>query len=329
MRGAVRGAECAVRGMQIVSPALIMRLNDLPLAARDRLVARLAEHDLVAIHEDDLTSPKVWIAHFATTESRDEAAAAIDADGDFAVLDVEPSEVEDDDWARRTQADLPAIQIGRVTVAPPWDLPSPEPRAPSSDPHGSHPPSPVPHPDIVVIIEPSRGFGTGHHQSTRLCIALLQNRNLAGQTMIDVGTGSGVLAITAAKLGAAYVAAIDVDPDAVENARENIAANAVGEIVEAHVEDFITANRSPADIVTANLTGTLLARHATDLARFVRSSGALVVSGFNVEEKDLVEQAFGPDLAITESAEEDGWWAFVLSRSPALPPSRNASADSP
>ena len=123
--------------------------------------------------------------------------------------------------------------------------------------------------------------------------------------MIDVGTGSGILAITAAKLGAAYVAALDVDPDAVENARENIATNGVGDVVEAHVEDFTTAKRSPADVVTANLTGTLLVRHAADLARFVRPSGALIVSGFNVEEKDAVEAAFAPDLAISESAEED------------------------
>lgn len=312
------------------SPALILRLNALSAAGRDRLVALLAEHELVAVQEDDLTAPKVWTAHFATTDSRDAAAAAVGADDDFAALQVQPTEVEDDDWARRTQADLPAIRIGRVIVAPPWDLPAGMRvadcgmrNAVASVPSDPHPASHIPHPDIVVIIEPSRGFGTGHHQSTRLCIALLQNRNLAGQTMIDVGTGSGVLAMTAAKLGAAYVAAIDVDPDAVENARENIAANGVGDIVEAHVEDFTTAKRSPADVVTANLTGTLLARHATDLARFVRPNGTLIVSGFNAEEKDMVEGAFTPELAISESAEEEGWWAFVLTRpvlgrSPAL-----------
>lgn len=293
------------------SPALLLRLNDLSVAGRDRLVALLAEHGLVGIQEDDLTAPKVWTAHFATMETRAAAAAAVRATEDFAALGVQPIYVEDDDWARRTQADLPAIQIGRVTVAPPWDLPKAVARDPDSGTRTADP-------GIVVIIEPSRGFGTGHHQSTRLCIALLQNRNLAGQTMIDVGSGSGVLAITAAKLGAAYVAAIDVDPDAVDNARENIAANGVGDLVEAHMEDFTTAKRSPADVVTANLTGTLLARHATDLARFVRPGGTLIVSGFNVEEKDIVEDAFAPALAISESAEEDGWWAFVLSRRPAL-----------
>ena len=126
-----------------------------------------------------------------------------------------------------------------------------------------------------------------------------------------------MLAIAAARMGAAYVAALDVDPDAVENARENIAANGVGAVVEAHVEDFTNATRPPADVVTANLTGTLLARHAQTLGRYVRPNGALIVAGFNVEEKDLVEDAFRPAFAATESAEEEGWFAFVLTRAAA------------
>jgi len=289
------------------SPALVIQLHGLPAAGRDRLVALLSEYDLTAVQEDDISSPSVWIAHFSSAANRDAASGAIRDNAELGSVQVESTVVEDDDWARRTQADLPAIRVGRVIVAPPWDLPNPEPQVPSPEPRA---------PDIVVIIEPSRGFGTGHHQSTRLCLALLQHRSLGGQTVLDVGTGSGVLAIAAAKLGAAYVAAIDVDPDAVENARENIATNGVAAVVEAHVEDFTTAGRQPADVVTANLSGTILARHAKDLVRFVRPTGALIVAGFNIEEKAMVEEAF-PDFAIGESAEEEGWWAFVLTRASA------------
>ena len=279
------------------SPALIIRFHVGTTApVRDRLIALLSDFDLVAVQENDLSAPTEWIAHFASADSRDAAAAAIDAEPEFALIEVTPTAVEDEDWARRTQADLPAIRIGRIIVAPPWDLPA------DNDPAL-----------ITVLIEPSRGFGTGHHQSTRLCLALLQNvSQLKGASMIDVGTGSGVLAVAAAKLGAAFVRAIDNDPDAVENARENIAANAVEQVVEAHVDDLTTTTLRPADLVTANLTGTLLARHAVDLARLVRPAGSLIVSGFNVDEKPRVQEALSPSFAISETAEEDDWWAFRM-----------------
>lgn len=287
------------------SAALIVRFPAATTAAvRDRLVALLADYELVAVQEDALVDAQVWTAHFSTAAMRDAARRAIGADAAFADLDVQPIDVEDEDWARRTQADLPAIRIGRITVAPPWDLP------PAST--LSHPPSPTADPgSLTILIEPSRGFGTGHHQSTRLCLLLLQHRNLSGLTATDVGTGSGVLAITAAKLGAAFVSAIDNDPDAVENARENIAANSVEKIVEAHVDDLSTTTVPAADLVTANLTGTLLVQHAADLVRLVRPSGSLIVSGFNVDERDRVTEALSAHFAVTESAEEDDWFAFV------------------
>ena len=279
------------------SPALLLHVGELQAGMRDRLVAVLSDYSLVAIQEDDLSNPQTWTAHFASVADRQSALNALRGTSEFGGLRIEALEVEDDDWARRTQADLPAIQIGRVLVCPPWDV-----RVPTALD------------EIVVLIEPSRGFGTGHHQSTRLCLALLQNRNLSGQTMIDVGTGSGVLAVAGAKLGAAYVTAIDNDPDAIENARENIAANSVQNVVEAHVEDFTSVHRAPADVVTANLTGTMLARHATQLKPLVRPAGIVIAAGFTEDEKHIVEDAFAPDFEITESAEEEGWWAFVCAR---------------
>jgi ribosomal protein L11 methyltransferase len=281
------------------SPALIIHFTPGTTAVdRDRLVALLADYDLVAIQEDGLGSPLTWTAHFANAESRSAAAEAIGAIADGESLRLELAEIEDDDWARRTQADLPAIRVDRVVVAPPWDRPEAD----------------AVRDALVVEIEPSRGFGTGHHQSTRLCLVLLQTRQLESRTVLDVGTGSGVLAIVAAKLGAAFVSAIDVDPDAIENARENIARNNVEQIVEAHVRDLTQPGLPAADLVTANLTGTLLARHAVELGALVKPGGSLIVAGFTVDEKPLVLDAFDGRFALTESAEEDGWWAFVLTR---------------
>ena len=123
-----------------------------------------------------------------------------------------------------------------------------------------------------------------------------------------------MLAIAAAKLGAAFVSAIDVDPDAIENARENISRNGVEKIVEAHVRDLTDAALSPADVVIANLTGTLLARHAGALAALVRRGGSLIVAGFTIDEKPLVLEAFESAFSVVESAEEDDWWALVFAK---------------
>ena len=287
------------------SPALLIHFPaGTSAATRDRLVAALANHDLVAIQEDQISAPALWTAHFGSDGARRAATAAIAASAAADGLLIESVDVEDDDWARRTQADLPAIRVGRLIVAPPWDMPSPD---ITSAPAGS----PAP---IVIEIEPSRGFGTGHHQSTRLCLVLLQSRTLASQTVTDIGTGSGVLAIAAAKLGAAFVSAIDVDPDAIENARENISRNGVERTVEAHVRDLTDAALSPAGVVIANLTGTLLARHAAALAALVRRGGSLIVAGFTIDERPLVLEAFESAFSVVESAEEDDWWALVFAK---------------
>ena len=281
------------------SPALVIHFPaGLTRDARDRLATLLADFDLVAIQENDVSAPTAWTAHFGSDQSRRLAADAIGAAGEAPQFQTESLDVEDEDWARRTQADLPAIRVGRVVIAPPWDLPASG-RATDA---------------IVVEIEPSRGFGTGHHQSTRLCLVLLQSRTLESRTVIDVGTGSGVLAIVAARLGAQFVQAIDVDPDAVENARENIVRNGVGGQVDAHVRDFTEEPMDVADVVTANLTGTLLARHGRALGALVRPGGSLIVAGFTIDEKPRVLDAFDDRFTLSETAEEDEWWALVLTR---------------
>jgi ribosomal protein L11 methyltransferase len=289
--------------MAASSPALVLNFPATATAAdRDRLVVTLADHDLLAIQEDDVTAPRRWLAHFASAEARDAALDALRGLPESDSIQFETAQIDDEDWARRTQASLPAVRIGRLIVAPPWDVPD---RAGLES--GGVDDAP-----IVIEIEPSRGFGTGHHQSTRLCLVLLQGRMLAGQTVLDVGTGSGVLSIAAARLGAALVSAVDIDPDAVENARENIERNRVTGVVESHVRDFVASPPPPADIVLANLTGTLLARHARTLAPLVKPRGSLIVSGFTVDERDMVQDAFAPGLSVIEAAEEEGWWALVL-----------------
>ena len=128
--------------------------------------------------------------------------------------------------------------------------------------------------------------------------------------VIDVGTGSGVLALAAWRLGAEHVIAIDNDPDALDNARENVQRNAGENAITIAEVDLSTASLEPADLVIANLTGALLQRHATNLRRLVRPSGALIASGFTVEEVDGVGKSLGGErLGV---AKEGEWVAFSL-----------------
>ena len=154
------------------------------------------------------------------------------------------------------------------------------------------------------------GFGTGHHATTRLCLAALQQIDLRGRSVIDVGTGSGVLAIAARRLGAAAVLAIDEDPDAIAAAEANVALNGESRIA-LEVTDLRSSPIGQFDIVVANLTGGLLIASADRLQSFAAPDGRLVLSGFMNHEEREVLGAFGT-CAVETRANEDEWICVVL-----------------
>lgn len=272
------------------------------------LYACLDDFEPIAI--DEYESGDGWRVFFRAAALRDAARQALTSRLSGRLLAVAATDVRDDGWARKSQAQLTAVRVGRIVVAPPW---APEAAAePASRPR--HKASG----DIVIVIEPSMGFGTGHHATTRLCLELLQRADVGGCRVIDVGTGSGVLAIASWKLGAAAVTAVDCDPDALQNARENAERNGAGSavrIVESDLGDL--AHTDPADVVLANLTSSVLQRYAAELAALVEPEGRLIVSGFPSGELPDVERAFG--LAATDVVSEGGWAAarFLIS-----PPTR-------
>lgn len=237
-----------------------------------------------------------WRVFFPTAEARDSAQDGLAAT--TWPLTTSKVDVQDEGWAERSQAALTAITVDRIIVAPPWDLPSAEARTPETR---------------VIVIEPSMGFGTGHHQSTRLCLRALQQVSLAGLRVLDLGTGSGVLAIAAAQLGAESVLALDEDPDAVEAARKNVAINDVGPTVDVQQQTLETLEPQQADVLVANLTGALLRRHADHIASQLAPGGRAILSGFTRDEQAAVAHAFAALVPVSE-AEEDGWISLSLSR---------------
>jgi ribosomal protein L11 methyltransferase len=163
------------------------------------------------------------------------------------------------------------------------------------------------------VIEPSMGFGTGHHATTRLCLAALGSLDVLGPAVLDVGSGSGVLSFAAAISGAADVRGIDIDGDAVQAARRSASLNPSIPAVRFETGDVFTDPCAPVDLVLANLTGAMLIRSAAHLARLVKPGGRLIVSGFLHDEQDAVAAALD-GFATGSTLTEDGWCALVLRR---------------
>ena len=260
-------------------PALDVDL--VTVAQGNLLQAALTDYTIAAIDE---TRTDSWRVFFHTSRERDRARDALAEN--FPDGNVRSVEVPDEDWAARSQAGLRAVHIGSIVVAPPWDVPA------------------------TVVIRPSTGFGTGHHATTRLCLTALQQVDLRGVSVVDVGTGSGVLAIAASRLGARAVTGIDDDPDAIRAASENLALNP-GAHVTLVTGDVRSVDLGSADVVVANLTGGLLAATAARLLRLTAPAGRLILSGFMTAEAHEVLSAF-PDLTVEHRGEDDQWLCVTL-----------------
>ncbi len=234
--------------------------------------------------------------YFRSPASRDAARAALVAGG-FTATSLE---IPDGNWAARCQADLEPVTVGRITVTPHGTTPGTAGQRPPSAGH------------CTIAIPPSIAFGTGHHASTRLCLAALQTLALAGARVLDVGTGSGVLAIAASRLGATSVLGIDHDPDAIDAATANLALNGGAAGVSFRVADLAAGPPAwPADIVVANLTGALIVREARALAAAARPGGRIVLSGVLERERDDVAAAF-PGARVAWQAHEDEWVGLLV-----------------
>ncbi|MDE3154696.1 MAG: 50S ribosomal protein L11 methyltransferase [Acidobacteriota bacterium] len=296
-------------------PVLVLRF---PAAAgpalRDRVIAALDDWQPTALDEAD----SEWRAYFIDAAPRDRAADALSAAFGPDGLQVTRVDEPDEDWARRSQADLKPIHVGRILVLPTSsDVPRPtsdvhSPR-PTSDVPRPAPPIPKPESPIPIVIEPSMGFGTGHHATTRLCLAALQQLDLAGAAVLDVGCGSGILAIAADRLGAARVTGLDNDPDAVESARRNLALNPAALHTTFALTDIRAWPPAGAQALLANLTGGFLASHADALLRHLATGGTCILSGILADEEDAVLAAFS-DLTLVARTQADEWVGLVLRR---------------
>jgi len=193
--------------------------------------------------------------------------------------------VADDDWVRRTQAQFPPMLVGeRLWIGPSWCTAPAGPRA-------------------AVTLDPGLAFGTGTHPSTRLALAFIERTVRGGESVLDYGCGSGILAIAAAKLGAARVDAVDVDPQSVETAAGNARANGVA--MRAAAPEGLAPGFY--DIVVSNILAQPLIVLAPLLAARTRAGGLIALSGILDSQAAEVAAAYEPQFASRVARSEDGW----------------------
>jgi ribosomal protein L11 methyltransferase len=203
----------------------------------------------------------------------------------------------DDSWADAWKQYAAPVEVERLVVAPAWQ------------------PYPVELADgrLVLSIDSGAAFGSGTHPTTRLLLGQLVHRLSPGAQVFDVGTGSGILAIAAARLGAERVTAVDIDPEAVVTAKLNAAANGVDDRIDTST-DPAESIAGPFDVVIANLTAAVLATLAASLVSAVGPDGLLLLSGMLPGQWEHIADRLA-SLELLDVPELDGWLGVVLRRS--------------
>lgn len=208
--------------------------------------------------------------------------------------------VNEDDWADCWKKYYHPIKTGkRIVIVPVWEEYTPA--------EG----------ELVVLMDPGMAFGTGTHETTRLCAALLEKYTESGARMLDVGCGSGILAICAAKLGASECFACDIDPAAVRIAGENVVLNGVEDIVGTAMSDLLAdvPKEGGYDVVCANIVADIIIRMSADVGGFVADGGTVLVSGIILERCSEVRAAMSKAGFREDSfLEENGWYAGAWKR---------------
>ncbi|MGS5085371.1 50S ribosomal protein L11 methyltransferase [Hydrogenophaga sp. A37] len=275
-------------GVEPVSDALV-ELDALSVSVEDADALTPSEQALFG--EPGMPAPKAgWnrsrvVALFPTEAAARETAALLVFQDFFdgcEVLGVQA--VAEQDWVRLTQSQFDPVEITPTFwIVPTWH----EPPAAARE---------------VIRLDPGLAFGTGTHPTTRMCLRWTARHGVEGQRVLDYGCGSGILAIGAAKFGAADIVAVDIDPAAVESTHLNARANHVS--LQSGLPDQA---KGEFDVVLANILATPLKVLAPLLCGHVRAGGHLVLAGILSRQADELKEAYAPWISLSVSDEEDGW----------------------
>jgi ribosomal protein L11 methyltransferase len=203
--------------------------------------------------------------------------------------------IEDQNWNALWEAGIQPIRVSdRIIVAPTW-----------------HPYAPAPG-EIVLIIDPKMSFGTGHHETTRLMIQLLEKHLRRGDTMLDVGTGTGILAIAGVKLGAAAAIGLDNDEWSFGNAQENVKLNGVQDTVSIVLGEISGLPGKGFDLVAANIQRGVIEQILPEMYRRLAAGGRMLLSGLlDVDREPIQAVLAARHLRVVEEVHEKEWVALA------------------
>ncbi len=207
--------------------------------------------------------------------------------------------IREEDWAEAWKTHFHPLRVGRrLLIKPTWQE------------------AEVTSEEVVIELDPGMAFGTGLHPTTRLCLEFLEERLRPGATVLDLGTGSGILAIAAARLGAASVLAVDTDPLAVRIARQNVEINGVADVVSVRLGSLAEAG-DRYDLVLVNIVARVIIGMArAGLSRRLKPGGDLVVTGIVQGQEGEVAQALQQGgISLVEKRRSGDWVALIGKRS--------------
>lgn len=261
--------------------------------------------EIYALKQEDFPMQGVIIKAYLSessfiAETVEGIRLSIDALKDFNIdigdNTVTMAEVNEEDWATAWKQYYHPVKISnRFTVVPTWEDYTP-----------------VATDELIIELDPGMAFGTGTHPTTVMCLQALEKVVKAGDDVVDVGTGSGVLSIGAALLGAKAVHALDLDEVAVRSARENIELNKVDHVVDVHHGNLLDTVKAPADVVVANILAEIIMTFTDDAYSIVKEGGVFVTSGIIGAKRDQVKAALqASGFTIEEVLEMEDWVAII------------------
>lgn len=251
--------------------------------------------DSVAVIKAYLPTDRFLRKHVATI--KDAVHRLSDYGIDLGNLKLTVRDIEEEDWASAWKTYYKPVKASEsITIIPTWETYEPEEN------------------EIIVELDPGMAFGTGTHPTTKMCLEAVEKVIKPGDTVIDVGTGSGVLSIAAAKLGASAVTAFDLDDLAVKSATMNVALNKMEAVVTVRQNDLLDGVDETVDVVIGNLLADIISRFPADAARVVKNGGSFIASGITESESAAVVALLEEHGFAIEDILQGGQWVALIAK---------------